>query len=214
MRIVESTPARIHVRWSYQSCDFNYKTWGDSAVEDFYFYPDGFGTRVLTLQAAPEANYELSELIVLTPPSAYPLDVLPPNLVDILFLDGEKRALTFPFSREEQGAKLDSRELPAVYRIRMHKNESAVRRLLQPARQQIAPRRVWPFLRPGPARDAGILGQPLAAGAREDDRRSHRRPDCVHGRATTASSPGAISIAPSRYERPDSRRSTQTAAPD
>ena len=34
VRIVESTPARVHVRWSYQSCDFQYKVWGDSAVED------------------------------------------------------------------------------------------------------------------------------------------------------------------------------------
>ena len=45
--IVESTAARVHVRWTYQSCDFNYKVWGDAAQEDFYFYPDGFGTRVL-----------------------------------------------------------------------------------------------------------------------------------------------------------------------
>ena len=68
VRLVESTPARVHVRWSYQSCDFNYKVWGDSAVEDYYFYPDGFGTRVLTLQSDPKtANYELSEFIVLTP---------------------------------------------------------------------------------------------------------------------------------------------------
>ena len=35
VRIVESTASRIHVRWSYQSCDFNYKVWGDSAVEDY-----------------------------------------------------------------------------------------------------------------------------------------------------------------------------------
>ena len=78
VRIVESTPARVHVRWSYQSCDFNYKVWGDSAVEDYYFYPDGFGTRVLTLQSDPQtANYELSEFIVLTPQSTYPLEHLP-----------------------------------------------------------------------------------------------------------------------------------------
>ena len=56
VRIVESTPARVHVRWSYQSCDFNYKVWGDSAVEDYYFYPDGFGTRVLTLQSEPSGG--------------------------------------------------------------------------------------------------------------------------------------------------------------
>ena len=97
VRIVESTPARVHVRWSYQSCDFKYKVWGDSAVEDYYFYRDGFGTRVLTLQSVPSGDYELSEFIILTPQATYPLSVLPPNLVDILFVDGQKRELTFPF---------------------------------------------------------------------------------------------------------------------
>jgi len=66
VEILESSTARVHVRWSYQSCDFKYKIWGDSAVEDFYFYPDGFGTRVLTLQSALDSDYELSEFIILT----------------------------------------------------------------------------------------------------------------------------------------------------
>jgi hypothetical protein len=123
VEIVESTAARVHVRWTYQSCDFNYKTWGDSAVEDFYFYPDGFGTRVLTLQSALDSNYELSEFIILTPQDAYPLDVLPKNLVDILFLDGEKREIDFPYDATQQGAKLQSRDQPAVYRVRFHKDD-------------------------------------------------------------------------------------------
>jgi hypothetical protein len=123
VEIVESTPARVHVRWSYQSCDFNYKVWGDSAVEDFHFYPDGFGTRVLTLQSVPTGDYELSEFIILTPQATYPLSVLPANLVDILFVDGEKRELTFPFFPAEQGEKVQSRDMPAIYRVRMHLDE-------------------------------------------------------------------------------------------
>ncbi|MFV1966934.1 MAG: hypothetical protein ACC628_16025 [Pirellulaceae bacterium] len=91
VEIVDSTESKVHVRWKYQSCDFNYKTWGDSAVEDFYFYPDGFGTRVVTLTSMPEREYELIEFIVLTSRSTYPLSVLPSNLVDVLFLDGRKR---------------------------------------------------------------------------------------------------------------------------
>ena len=67
VEIVESTSARVHVRWSYQSTDFNYKVWGDEAVEDYYFYPDGFGTRVVSLKADPKNDYELSEFIILTP---------------------------------------------------------------------------------------------------------------------------------------------------
>jgi hypothetical protein len=124
VRIVESTPARVHVRWSYQSCDFNYKVWGDSAVEDYYFYPDGFGTRVLTLQSDPKtANYELSELIVLTPQSTYPLSIFPSKMVDILFVDGEKREIFCPFFPSEQGEKRKSRNMPAIYRVRLHKDE-------------------------------------------------------------------------------------------
>ena len=117
VEIIESTTARVHVRWSYQSCDFKYKVWGDSAVEDFYFYPDGFGTRVLTIQSALDSDYELSEFIILTPQDAYLFSVLSTNLVDILFLDGEKRELTFPYAAASQGAKLQSRGQPAVYRV-------------------------------------------------------------------------------------------------
>ncbi len=124
VRLVESTPARVHVRWSYQSCDFNYKVWGDSAVEDYYFYPDGFGTRVLTLQSDPKtANYELSELIVLTPQSTYPLSIFPSKMVDILFVDGQKREIFCPFFPSEQGEKRKSRNMPAIYRVRLHKDE-------------------------------------------------------------------------------------------
>jgi len=123
VEIVESTVARVHVRWTYQSCDFQYKVWGDSATEDFYFYPDGFGTRVLTLQSALDSDYELSEFIILTPQSTYPLSILPANLVKILFLDGESRDLTFPFRTEEQGDKLQSRDVPMVYRVRLHKDD-------------------------------------------------------------------------------------------
>jgi hypothetical protein len=73
VKILESTPSRVHVRWSYQSCDFNYKVFGDAAQEDFYFYPDGFGTRVMTLKSVPGADYELSEFIILSPPRPTPL---------------------------------------------------------------------------------------------------------------------------------------------
>jgi hypothetical protein len=127
VRIIESTPARVHVRWSYQSCDFNYKVWGDSSVEDYYFYPDGFGTRVLTIQSDAKTSeakdYELSEFIVLTPQSTYPLSVFPSHMVDILFTDGQKRKVTFPFFASEQGEKKKTRGIPAIYRVRLHKDE-------------------------------------------------------------------------------------------
>lgn len=121
--IVESTLARVHVRWTYQSCDFNYKVWGDSATEDYYFYPDGFGTRHLTLQSAPEGDYELSEVILLTPQAAYPFDVLPSNLADVLFLNGQKLGIKTPVLADQQTAIQQSPEVPAIYRIRLNKRE-------------------------------------------------------------------------------------------
>ena len=96
VEIVEATSAQVHVRWTYQSTDFKYKVWGDEAVEDYYFYPDGFGTRVVSLKADPKNDYELSEFIILTPAGAYPFDVLPENAVDALFLDGRKHEFRLP----------------------------------------------------------------------------------------------------------------------
>jgi hypothetical protein len=124
--IVESTPARVHIQWSYQSCDRNYKVNGDLAVEDYVFYPDGFGTRTLTLTCIPEARYELNEFIILTPQAAFPFDVLPPDLVDILTPVGAKAELRFPCFPEEQKGELEKiagTQAP-IYRIRLSKCDS------------------------------------------------------------------------------------------
>ncbi len=132
VEILESTAARVHVRWTYQSTDFMYKVWGDAATEDFYFYPDGFGTRTLTLKSVPGADYELSEFIVLTPQSAYPLDVLPKTLAEMIYLDGSKEEISFPY-RKKPGSGEDffankienTRKIPIVYRLHTHKDDAA-----------------------------------------------------------------------------------------
>jgi hypothetical protein len=149
VQIVESTPARVHVRWSYQSCDFKYKVWGDSAVEDFYFYRDGFGTRVLTLQSVPTGDYELSEFIILTPQETYPFSVLPPNLADVLFVDGQKRELRFPFFPNEQGEQAKSRDVPAIYRVRLHKDEPMAAVYFNPLDTKLPPAIFAPFFDKG-----------------------------------------------------------------
>ena len=110
VEIVESTAARVHVRWSYQSTDFHYKVWGDEAVEDYYFYPDGFGTRVVNLKADPKNDYELSEFIILTPQGAYPFEVLPDDPVDALFLDGRKHR--FPIPEPDRRTRLEAGQPP------------------------------------------------------------------------------------------------------
>lgn len=159
VQIVESTPARVHVRWTYQMCDFNYKVWGDSPVEDYYFYPDGFGTRVLTLQSELKAEYNLSEFIVLAPPASYPLSTLPPNLVDALYLDGRKHKITFPFLRDEQGDKVKPRDVPAIYRARMHTDEPMAAIYFNPLQKNLLPTYFKPFF------DQGYLVTPVYWGS-------------------------------------------------
>jgi hypothetical protein len=68
----------------------------------------------------------LSEFIILTPQAAYPLRVLPANLVDVLFLDGRKHELQFPFlERDYDLEKRLSGERPAVYRVRLNNWEAS-----------------------------------------------------------------------------------------
>lgn len=120
VEIVESTASRIHVRWDYQSCDFNYKVNGDYAHEDYYFYPDGFGTRVLTLTSIPEAEYEVAEFILLASQAALPFDIMPEKPMDIISLNtGEKVEISLP-EKDTAWKKIDD---PAIYRMRLHKNE-------------------------------------------------------------------------------------------
>lgn len=121
VQIVETTATRVHVRWSYQSCDFNYRVWGDAAEEDFYFYPDGFGTRVLTLRSVPGANYEVSEFIVLAPAEGYPLALLPDNPIRSLALDGTTALVPIPFVKKAAPA---GPKPPLVYRVRLHREET------------------------------------------------------------------------------------------
>jgi hypothetical protein len=140
-RIMESTASRVHVRWSYQSCDAQCKAFGHSAEENFYFYPDGFGSRVVTTirDPAPELNLNgLSEMIILTPAQAYPLEVIPTKTADMLFMDGKKFEVDFPtlaLHLLDQGVKYDlvlnfpddiakkTKSTPAVYRIYFNKSD-------------------------------------------------------------------------------------------
>jgi len=164
IRIVESTPSRVHVRWTYQLTDLEYTVVGDEATEDFYFYPDGFGTRVMTLSSVPGERYQLTEFIILTPQSAFPLDVLPIHMADVLFLDGEKKRITFPFQPEKgtpawpPKGVTPSRQLPMVVRVFHHKNDSA-------AAIYFDPHELTPPFTFGPFYDRGELVTPVYWGS-------------------------------------------------
>jgi hypothetical protein len=155
VEIIESTAARVHVRWNYQSCDFNYRVNGDLCTEDYYFYPDGFGTRCVTLTATAEAEYELAEFILLTPQAAFPLDVLPPNAVDIIAPGGAKAALRFPFLMKEQQQEWDrAGNAPAVYRVRLDRYDGMAAISFCPR----LTRKPQPY---GPFYDRGVMVTPM-----------------------------------------------------
>lgn len=143
--IVEATEARVHVRWTYQSTDLRYKIWGDSVAEDYYFYPDGFGTRVVNLVADPANDYELSEFIILTPPGTYPFAVLPDNPVDALFLDGRKHAFRFPNPVGGGPPKVDTGGIAAVYRLRLHRLDDQAAVYFNPGEKKLPPVVFGPF---------------------------------------------------------------------
>lgn len=152
VEIVESTAARVHARWTYQSTDLHYQVWGDQAVEDYYFYPDGFGTRVVNLKTTSDTEYELCELIVLTPQSTFPLDVLPENLVDAISLDGTKREYRSPIRSEAEKPQVG--EPPAVYRLRLNRREEMAAVCFNPGD------RAFPPVVFGPFEDQGVQVTP------------------------------------------------------
>ena len=206
VEIIESTSARAHVRWSYQSCDFKYKVWGDSAVEDFYFYPDGFGTRVVTLQSALDSNYELSEFIILTPQDAYPFSVLPTNLVGILFLDGEKREITFPYDVAKQGSKMQSRDATAVYRVRLHKDDPMTAIYFHAEDRRLPPVVFGPF------KDGGCVVTPCYWGSHWPLARGQTTGGAINDRIHA--SPAHNSVMSWAMQRPPPLRETRLQAPD
>ena len=129
VKIVESTPARVHVRWDYQSCDLEYRVWGEFASEDYYFYPDGFGTRVMTVTSRKGSPLENQEFIILLPQSAYPLEYLPTAAVDLIWPEG-KATFRFPCrpgvdGQEDQwaGLKATGKEVALLHRLRFGKDE-------------------------------------------------------------------------------------------
>ena len=150
VEILESTAARVHVRWTAQPCDLNYKVWGDSVTEDYRFYPDGCGTRTVTLHSEPEAEYEIEELLMLTPPAGYPLRMLPEHLVDVLFRDGTKRQLRFPILDQQRDLeRLFPGAMPPLYRIRFHALDTDAAVYFNPGWMRLPEQAYRPFFRHG-----------------------------------------------------------------
>jgi hypothetical protein len=114
------------------------------------------------LQRDPSRNYELSEFIVIAPQEMYPLSFVPSQPVDILFPDGESRHVSFPATATPLGAP---RDMPAVFRVRMHKDEPASVVYFNP-RERTLPKTFDPFYDQGQLVTPAYWGShwPLARG--------------------------------------------------
>lgn len=174
VQIIESSESRVHVRWSYESVDVDYRSLGDSATEDFYFYPDGFGTRVLTLAGAPTRDYEITEFITLLPQSAYPFEVLPRRLLEIVYLDGEKQTVEFPHQADATEKDLgiitqrnDPNPGPRIYRFFSEKRDSEAAIYFSPNDIPVVQQIFKPFYDRGELVTPGYWGNhwPLGRGA-------------------------------------------------
>ena len=203
VEIVESTAARVHVRWSYQSTDFEYKVWGDEAVEDYYFYPDGFGTRVVHLKADPKNDYELNEFIILAPQDAYPFAILPEFLVDALTLDGRKHEFRFPHT---PGPAPDLGPVPAVYRLRLGNGEEQAAVCFNP-NLTTTPRVVF-----GPFSDAGQVVTPCYWGSHWPLARGNATGNAIDDRIHLT--PSHNSVMSWAGARPEPIRSAEVATVD
>ena len=206
VEIIESTESRVHVRWTYQSCDFLYKVWGDSAQEDYVFYRDGLGTRTLTLVSDLDADYELSEFIILTPASTYPLRVVPEHVVDILFADGEVRAPRVPFDAATQGDLMKTRELPMMFRVRYHRDEPLAAIYFHPTETKM------PHGFFGPFYDQGQMVTPCYWGSHWPLARGQTTGGAINARMTDT--PCHNSLLTWARVRPEPLRTARYVAPD
>lgn len=208
VQIVESTPARVHVRWSYQSTDLLYKVWGDLAVEDYYFYPDGLGARVVTLVADPANDYELAEFILLTPQGAYPFDVLPRAPIDALFLDGARLTYTFPDPslKSPPSPPRPAKDQAAIYRLRLSPGE-------EHAAVSFAPRlKRFPKVVFGPFWDQGLMVTPCYWGSHWPLARGNSTGNAIDDRV--ALTPCHSSIMSWANDRPEPLFSLDSTLPD
>src|SRR5581483_5364704 len=62
----------------------------------------------------------------------YPLEVLPKDMVDMIYLDGAKQVISFPYRPKSGGSEnfldnkiVNTRGVPIIYRIHIHKDDEA-----------------------------------------------------------------------------------------
>jgi hypothetical protein len=117
VRIIENHDARVVIHWRYALADITYGLakidpltgWGDWTDEVHTLYPDGVGTREVTLHSTdPESPHEWHEGIVVMGPDFSPAEALEPGGLTLANIDGEHRTYSWgdrtPPDRPEEPA--------------------------------------------------------------------------------------------------------------
>ena len=104
VRIIESHAARVVVHWRYALVDV-YGTrprkdpvtgWTDFTDEVYTLYPDGTGTRKITLHSTqPLEPHEFQETMIVMHPGQRPEDVLSPEAVTMANMEGQEQVYSW-----------------------------------------------------------------------------------------------------------------------
>lgn len=154
VRIIESNAARVVVHWRYALVDV-YGTrprkdpvsgWTDFTDEVYTIYPDGTGTRKITLHSTqPLEAHEFQETMVVLHPGQRPEDVLSPEAVTMANMEGEERVYSWA---QGSPAVIDQPPRANIERVNLKSATKpflivspapCLRRNLQPSNQPVYP---------------------------------------------------------------------------
>lgn len=104
VRIIETSPARCVVHWRYALVDVHgvrprkdaVTGWTDFSDELYTIYPDGTGTRKITLHSSqPMDPHEFQETIMVLGPGQRPEDVLEPEALTMANMAGDEHTYSW-----------------------------------------------------------------------------------------------------------------------
>ncbi len=136
VRVLESTDARAVIHWRYALIDnFGHmarvdslRGFGEWADEVYTIYPDGVGTRTITLHSMqPQSAHEWHEGIVVMGPGQRPEQVLEPGALTLANLKGETHTYSWADGIPKEAGKNGYIALPAGASIHLVNTKSALK---------------------------------------------------------------------------------------
>jgi hypothetical protein len=136
VRVLESSDARVVVHWRYALIDnFDNQArvdtltgFGEWADEVYTIYPDGIGTRTITLHSSqPQSAHEWHEGIVVMGPGQRPEQVLQPGALTLANMKGETHTYSWQNGIPPEAGKDGYINLPAGANIHVVNTNSTLK---------------------------------------------------------------------------------------